>query len=157
MAQKCGLIVITDSDSAGALIRSHLKQICPEGCITNVYIPQLCGKEKRKDKPSKEGYLGLEGMSQEIILNALERSGIIGHDVDKKSRKPITKTVLFKYGLSGCENSSILRDDFMTYHDLPKGISANAFLDCLNAVFDLEEFTKAVEIWQKAKQEEVKR
>lgn len=157
LAQKCGLIIITDSDSAGALIRSHLKQICPKGSIINVYIPQLLGKEKRKTKPSKEGYLGVEGMTQEIILNALERSGVIGHNIESKSRKSITKTLLFKYGLSGCENSSILRDDFAAKLDLPKGISANAFLDCLNAIFDLKEFTKAVEQWQKAKQEEDKR
>ena len=92
LAQKNGLIVITDSDSAGAVIRSHLKQICPEGSITNVYIPQLIGKEKRKNKPSKEGLLGLEGMSQDVILSALQRSGITGDTIQEKSGKKISKT-----------------------------------------------------------------
>ena len=74
LAERKGIIVITDSDSAGALLRSHLKQICPENTITNVYIPQLYGKEKRKSKPSKDGFLGLEGMTQELIIDALARS-----------------------------------------------------------------------------------
>ena len=149
LAEKNGIIVITDSDSAGALIRSHLKQICPEGSITNVYVPQLNGKEKRKSKYSKEGFLGVEGMTQEIILNALERSGITGNKVLNKSARNITKTLLFELGLSGGNNSSFLRDDLSEFLFLPKGMSANAFLDCLNAVYNYDEFTKAVELWQK--------
>ncbi len=157
LAQKCGIVVITDSDSAGALIRSHLKQICPDGSITNVYIPQLKGKEKRKDKQSKEGLLGVEGMTSEVILNALERSGLTGEKVQKKADKKITKTLLFEYGLSGGKNSSFLRDDLAVYLDLPKGMSANAFLDCLNAVYSYDEFLKAVKLWQKNKQDADKR
>ncbi len=153
LAEKQGIIVITDSDSAGALIRSHLKQICPEGSITNVYIPQLLGKEKRKDKRSKEGFLGVEGMTQDVILNALERSGVTGEQVLNKREKNITKTLLFELGLSGGANSAFLRDDLAAYLKLPKGISANAFLDCVNATFELNEFTKAVELWQKAEQD----
>ena len=157
LAQKRGLVVITDSDSAGALIRSHLKQICPDGSIVNVYIPQLKGKEKRKDKCSNEGLLGVEGMTQDVILNALERSGVIGETVDNKDKKTITKTILFERGLSGRDNSSFLRDDFAKFLDLPQGMSANAFLDCLNAVLSFDEFFKAVEQWQKARQDEDKR
>lgn len=157
LAKKCGIIVITDSDSAGALIRSHLKQICPEGSITNVYIPQLFGKEKRKNKPSKEGFLGLEGMTQEVILSSLERSGITGEQISKKSGKKITKTLFFEFGLSGGKNSSFLRDDLAAFLNLPKNMSANAFLDCVNAVYKYDEFIKAVELWQKNRQEEGKR
>lgn len=148
LAKKRGLIVITDSDSAGALIRSHLKQICPENSITNVYIPQLQGKEKRKNKRSKEGLLGVEGMTQDIILNALKRSGITGKEVLKRQDKKITKTVLFELGLSGGNNSSFLRDDLAEYLELPKGISANAFLDCINAIYNYDDFIKAVELWR---------
>ena len=153
LAQKCGLVVITDSDSAGMLIRSHLKQICSEGSITNVYIPQLKGKEKRKDKPSKEGLLGVEGMQSEIILAALHQSGITGEEVINKSDIKITKGTLFEFGLSGGKYSSFLREDLATFLNLPKGMSANAFLDCLNAVYEYNEFIKAVEQWQKDRQD----
>lgn len=157
LAKKYGIVVMTDTDSAGALIRSHLKQICPENSITNVYIPQLQGKEKRKDKPSKEGFLGVEGMTQDVILKALMRSGISGKEVEKRKNKPITKTMLFKLGLSGGNNSSYLRNELAEYLSLPKGISANAFLDCINALFEFEEFFKAVELWQKNRQDADKR
>lgn len=153
LAEKKGIVVITDSDNAGALIRSHLKQICPEDSITNVYVPQLLGKEKRKSKPSKDGFLGVEGMSQEILIDALARSGIIGNNVSKTKFKKITKLDFFEYGLSGRENSSFLRDDFAEYAGLPKGISSNALLDCVNAIYDYEEFVKLVNIWQKSRQD----
>ena len=157
LAQKRGLIVITDSDSAGALIRSHLKQICPQGSITNVYLPQLLGKEKRKSKPSKEGYIGLEGMPQELIINALKQSGITVELVQKKQSKKITKTLFFELGLSGGKDSSFLRNNLAAFLNLPTGISANAFLDCINATFEYNEFIKAVELWRKAELEEDKK
>ena len=157
LAEKCGLIVITDSDSAGAIIRSHLKQICPEDSIINVYIPQLAGKEKRKHKRSKEGFLGVEGMTQEILLKAFKRSGVTGENIEKRTDKKITKTLLFELGLSGGNNSSFLRDNLAEHLQLPKGMSANAFLDCLNAVFEYDEFTKAGDLWRKNRQGEDKR
>lgn len=156
-AQKCGIIVITDSDSAGAVIRSHLKQICPEDSITNVYIPQLKGKEKRKTNPSKEGFLGVEGMTQQVLLEALLRSGITGGELNRKRDKKITKTTLFSLGLSGGKDSSYLRESLAEYLKLPKNISANAFLDCINAVYDYNEFLEAVNLWQKAEQDEDKK
>ncbi len=157
LAEKRGLVVITDSDSAGALIRSHLKQICPENSIINVYVPQLFGKEKRKSKPSKEGLLGVEGMTQQILLEAFSRSGITGSTVSKKSDKKITKLEFFTLGLSGGINSSFLRNNLAEYLGLPKGISANALLDCVNAIYDYDEFIKVVELWQKNKQDEDKK
>ena len=153
LAEKNGIIVMTDSDSAGALIRSHLKQICAKDSITNVYIPQLKGKEKRKDKHSKEGLLGVEGMSQEVIIDALKRSGIIGERVAKRSNKTISKTALFETGLLGGKNSSFLRNDLSEYLGLPLGISTNAFLDCINAIYEYDEFIKAVNLWPKARQD----
>lgn len=154
LAQKRGIIVITDSDSAGALIRSHLKQICPEGTITNVYVPQLVGKEKRKDKRSKEGYLGVEGLDKQTLIDALARSGITGEICQQKNDRKITKTDMYDFGLSGGENSSYLRNSLAEYLKLPKGMSSNAFLDCLNAIYNYDEFIKAVELWR---QEEDKR
>lgn len=153
-AQKHGIVVITDSDSAGAVIRSHLKQICHEGSIVNVYIPQLVGKEKRKNKSSKEGFLGVEGMSQQTLIDALARSGITGSDIVTKSVRKITKTDMYALGLSGRENSAQKRQNLALYLNLPTNMSGNAFLDCLNAVFEYNEFLKAVELWQ---QEEDKR
>lgn len=157
LAERHGIVVITDSDSAGALIRSHLKQICPENTITNVYVPQLEGKEKRKDKHSKEGFLGVEGMTQQTLIDALNRSGITGDNVTQKSGKKITKSLLFSLGISGGVNSSFLRNELAEYLNLPTGMSGNAFLDCVNAVFGYDEFIKAVELWRKAEQDVDKR
>jgi len=153
LAERRGIIVITDSDSAGAVIRSYLKQICPEGTIANVYIPQLSGKEKRKTKPSKEGFLGVEGMTQQALVDALARSGITGKEIAKRTGKRINKTTFFTLGLSGGNNSSYLREELAQHLNLPKGMSSNAFLDCVNAVFEYDEFVKAVELWQKLKQD----
>ena len=153
LAIKKGIVVITDSDSAGAVIRSHIKQICAEGTVINVYVPQLKGKERRKASPSKQGLLGVEGLDKQIIVDALARSGITGCEVLGKGNKKITKTDMFKLKLSGCENSAYLRDSLAKYLQLPVDMSANAFLDCINAVFEYEEFFKVVELWR---QEEVK-
>lgn len=152
VAQTNGIIVMTDSDSAGAQIRAFLKGICPNGSITNVYIPQLAGKEKRKNSASKEGLLGVEGMSKKVIEEALQRSGIT--DFSKEETKKVTKIDFFKLGLSGSDNSSKLRNDFAEFLKLPKNISANAFLDAVNSVFNYDEFMMEVERWR---QEEVKK
>lgn len=154
LAQKHGIVVITDSDSAGAVIRSHLKQICPDGSITNVYVPQLIGKEKRKSKSSKEGFLGVEGMSQQTLIDALARSGITVSETAVKSNRKIAKTDMYTLGLSGRENSAQKRQSLAQYLNLPTNMSGNAFLDCINAIFEYNEFLKAVELWQ---QEEGKR
>ncbi|MCQ2455305.1 MAG: DUF4093 domain-containing protein [Clostridia bacterium] len=146
LSDKKGLVVITDSDSAGMMIRSYLKKICGEDKIKNVYIPQIIGKEKRKAVASKEGYLGVEGLSEQIITDALERSGVIGEAYIKT--KKITKQDLFALGLSGGINSNLLRESFASFSGLPKGMSSSAFLDSLNAVYNYNEFVGAVEKWQ---------
>ncbi len=147
LAKNKGIIVMTDSDSAGNLIRSHLKQICNEGKIINVYVPQLSGKEKRKRKPSKEGFLGVEGLSEEVIAEALDRSDVTSLKNESKNQK-ITKTELFQLGLSGGKNSSALRESLAEYLMLPKGMTTNAFLDCINAVYEYDVFFKDVKLWQ---------
>ena len=154
LAERNGVIVITDSDSAGSVIRSYLKQICPQNTITNVYVPQLRGKEKRKNKPSKQGYLGVEGLDKQIIIEALNRSGITESERPIKTDKRVTKTDLFNIGLSGKPNSSDLRKRLALHLNLPNGMSSNAFLDCVNAIYDYDEFFKVVKVWQ---QEEDKR
>lgn len=151
-AKKCGgVIVVTDSDSAGGVIRSHLKQIVgDEAHIINVYIPQIKGKEKRKAKHSKEGFLGVEGMSAETILEAFRKSGISADTVPSK-RREITKLHLFEMGLSGGENSSESRQSLLRFIGLPTSLSTNAMLDILNIFYSYDEFVKAVEKWQEDK------
>ncbi|MBO4468212.1 MAG: DUF4093 domain-containing protein [Clostridia bacterium] len=146
LAQKNGLIVITDSDKAGMVIRSYLKNICPPDRIKNVYIPQISGKEKRKAKPSKEGYIGVEGIKKELLLQAFDKCGVLEEDGGK--RRKLTKADLYDTGLSGQNNSSFLREDFALFSGLPGGMSSSAFLDAVNAIYDYEEFFEAVKKWK---------
>jgi len=149
LAQKNGVIIMTDSDSAGLQIRSFIKKICSECEIKNVYIPQILGKEKRKNTPSKEGYLGVEGMNKNIILEVLNKYHILSQEVSVKPK--ITKLDLFKFGLSGTIDSNKERTEYCLYFDLPTGMSSSAFLDCINALYDLEEFERSVNIWRQDK------
>ena len=141
---------MTDSDSAGALLRSYIKKIVGNADIINVYIPCLKGKEKRKYAPSKEGFLGVEGVSKEILLKSLERSGITGEEIPKRI-KEITKVHLFEAGLSGSEKSGENRKEFLNYLKLPEKLSPNAMLDILNNMFTLNEFCEVISLWQEKK------
>ena len=141
LAQKKGIIIMTDSDSAGSLIRSHLKSIVGEDKIINVYVPCLKGKERRKNTPSKEGFLGVEGIPKETLIAALKKSGINGKEVIKRERE-ITKLHLFECGLSGTKDSSENRRLLLEHLNLPLNLSPNAMLDVLNNIFSLEEFLK---------------
>ena len=143
LAADKGIIVMTDSDSAGALIRAHIKSIAPDGKITNVYIPCLKGKERRKTKQSKEGLLGVEGMKPEVILSVLNRSGVTCQSADKP-RRMITKTDLYKYGLSGTAGSAQRRKKLLKTISLPENLSPNAMLDILNTFYSYEEFKNLV-------------
>ncbi len=147
ISKKSGIIVMTDSDSAGTLIRSHLKNICQDGEIINVYIPQLSGKERRKASPSKQGLLGVEGMTADIIRQALARSGV-AEQANEKPVKRVTKSDLFSLGLSGCEGAAEKREQLLGALDLPLGLSSNAFLDAVNAIYEYDAFIREVEKWQ---------
>ena len=148
LGEKFGIIVITDSDYAGNMIRAYIKNIA-SGCeITNVYIPQIKGKEKRKTKGSKEGFLGLEGMTPEIIEDALKKSGIIGKKIPEKGKK-ITKTDLFLRGLSGQDGSLKKRQELLKILGLPKNLTPNAMLDILNTVMTYKEFCEVTDRWLK--------
>ena len=136
VAMERGLIVFTDSDGGGFVIRNFLKQIIPAQYLFHAYIPDIYGKEKRKSAPGKEGKLGLEGMSREVILNALENCGANFHPNEKQ---PITKQHLFALGLSGQANSSILRKQLLKKLELPEHMSANAMLQALDVLYSPEE------------------
>lgn len=147
LARKNGIIIMTDSDSAGAVIRSYIKKIISDCEIINVYVPELRGKEKRKARPSKSGLIGVEGMSSEIIENALKRSGIFS--VKEENRRKITKTDMFVLGLSGREDSSVKRKEFLRFLGLPESLSSSAMLDVLNNMLTADEFFDKAELWNK--------
>lgn len=141
LAKENGIIIMTDSDSAGNLIRAYIKNIVGDCEITNIYIPVIEGKEKRKAKASKEGSLGVEGMTAAVIEDAIKKSGITEKSRIKGSRK-ITKTDLYKAGLSGVTNAAEKRKNLLKKLSLPENLSPNAMLDVLNSLLTLEEFIK---------------
>lgn len=136
-AEKTGIIIMTDSDSAGFTIRNHIKGAVKKGTVINVYIPDIMGKEKRKIKPSAEGKLGVEGVEKKIILEALEKAGVTASAGEERER--ITKTDLYTLGLSGGKNSSELRKKLLEYLKLPSLLSPNSMLEVLNTMLSLEE------------------
>lgn len=134
-----GLIILTDSDGAGFVIRNYLKGVLPNEQIKQAYIPDIAGKEARKRKISKEGKLGVEGMRAEIIQKALLDAGATVLDGDApelNKRKIITKADLFFYGLSGGQGSAERRRALLKAMELPEHMSANALLEYINAVSD---------------------
>ena len=145
IAQTRGLIVFTDSDGAGFVIRNHIKSAIPGKYLKHAYIPDIPGKEKRKSAPSKEGKLGVEGMSREIILEALRRGGatILGEEAVQTNA--ITKQDFMDLGLSGGPDSSAKRLALLKRLDLPEHMSPNAMLQALNLLYSLEELTRIME------------
>ena len=141
-AQTTGLVILTDSDGAGFLIRNTLKSALPETGVLHAYMPDLPGKEKRKAAPGKEGLLGVEGMTPEILLKALRDAGAEFADgsTPPPAREPITKQDLFALGLSGGPESAKKRAALLKALSLPAHMSANALLQALNVLFSREEF-----------------
>lgn len=141
MAETRGLIVLTDSDSAGFLIRNHIRGCVDPKLVKHAYIPDVYGKEHRKAAPSKEGKLGVEGMRPEVLLEALRRAGASFED-DAAAQRParITKADLYARALSGREGSREKRLRLLKRLDLPERMSADAMLDVLNALMDREAF-----------------
>ncbi len=145
-----GLLVLTDSDSAGFVIRNFLKGIVPENELKHAYIPQLRGKEKRKAEASKEGLLGVEGMDEQIIVRAIQNSGATILNYDKKVKSgDITKSDLYELGLSGRENSAVLREKLLKRLQLPSYLTTNAMLTALNCLYSLEELKELIESMNK--------
>lgn len=139
VAQIRGLIVFTDSDGAGFVIRNFLKSSIPAQYLKHAYIPDIYGKERRKTAPGKEGKLGVEGMTSEVILECLRRSGATFEGETTCTRGEITKQDLMDLGLSGGADSSQKRREIMHKLDFPEYMSANAFLQALNLVCTLDE------------------
>lgn len=140
-AQTTGLIILTDSDGAGFLIRNTLKGMLPKEGVLHAYIPDIPGKERRKAAPGKEGLLGVEGMKPEIILQALRDAGGEFEDsCEQPTREPITKQDFFALGLSGKPDSAARRGALLKKLDLPAHMSANALLQAVNTLFSREEF-----------------
>ena len=141
MAEARGLIILTDPDGAGFVIRNFIKSCVPPEQLKQAYVPDIRGKEKRKAKPSSEGKLGVEGMRAEILLEALRRAGATFEDTQScRTGQMITKADLFRLGLSGRENSAKKRSELIRELDLPEHLSADALLDVLNATMSREEF-----------------
>ena len=141
MAQARGLIVLTDSDGAGFVIRNFIKSCVPPELVKHAYIPDVYGKERRKRKVSKEGKLGVEGMNPQVLLQALERAGAVFLEEEPSSQDAdITKADLYALGLSGRPGSREARQDLIRKLDLPEHITADALLDVLNATMSREDF-----------------
>ena len=141
-AQTRGLIILTDSDGAGLVIRNFLRGALPKEGVLHAYVPEIAGKEKRKAAPGKAGLLGVEGMTPEILLQALRDAGAEFEDgsAPPPAKEPITKQDLFALGLSGGPESAKKRAALLKALRLPAHMSANALLQALNVLFSREEF-----------------
>ena len=144
VAQKRGLIVFTDSDGAGFVIRNHIKSAIDGKYLKHAYIPDIPGKERRKSAPGKEGKLGVEGMTPAIILEALRRAGATIEGESAQPVRNITKQDFMALGLSGGPNSSALRLALLKKLDMPEHMSANAMLQALNLLYTPEELEAQV-------------
>lgn len=137
-ANKRGIIIMTDSDGAGFLIRSHLSGIVPPNKITNVFIPQIKGTERRKTAASAEGFLGVEGLCEQIITDALKKAGVIFSR--ERRGEPVTKADLYELGLVGGADSRKRRELLEQRLDLPHGMSSSQLLTAINCIYDRSEF-----------------
>lgn len=143
LADEKGLIVLTDSDSAGFMIRNFISSCVEKEKVINVYIPDIFGKEKRKLHAGAEGKLGVEGVSEEVILEALKKAGVTAENTESKQRL-ITNIDLFERGLSGRENSKENRKKLLLKLSLPERLSTSSLVKVLNSFVTYEEFEKIV-------------
>ena len=142
IAKKRGLIILTDSDGAGFVIRNYLKGALPKDCVYHAYIPDIYGKERRKAAPGKEGKLGVEGMNPAIIEKALLEAGVEPDESSHTQSQPICKADLFALGLSGRADSKERRQQLLKQLRLPEHMSPNALLDVLNILYSREDFLR---------------
>lgn len=146
LAKKTGIIIVTDSDSAGFQIRTRLRNIAADGEVINVYVPDIKGKERRKRAPSKQGLLGVEGISDEILLEAFRKAGVFGGEAGgaESERVPITKADLMELGLVGGADSAAARAKLQKKLGLPERLSANMLLEILNVMYSRGDFLREV-------------
>lgn len=141
MAEARGLIVLTDSDGAGFVIRNYIKGCVDPKLVKHAYIPDIYGKERRKSAPSREGKLGVEGMKPQVLLDALIRAGATFDDEENKKTAPrISKADMYARGLSGREGSAEKRAQLIKQLGLPERLTADGLLDVLNTTMSREEF-----------------
>lgn len=150
LGKERGLIVLTDSDGAGFVIRNYLKGALPKEMVKQAYIPDIAGKERRKRQPGKEGKLGVEGMKPQVLLEALERAGATFLDepsdgTEKSAGAPITKTDLFCMGLTGGPDSAARRQALLRRLDLPEHLTTGGMLEALNLLYDRESLKQMLE------------
>ena len=145
VAERRGLIVFTDSDGAGFVIRNHIKSSIPARYLKHAYIPDIYGKERRKSAPGKEGKLGVEGVSPDILIDALRRAGATIEGEETVKRQGITKQDLMAWGLSGGANSAQKRQLLLRRLGLPQHMSTNAMLQALNLLCTPEELADMLE------------
>lgn len=143
LAQKTPLILLTDSDGAGKLIRSHLTSCLPAGRLIQLYIPKIAGTERRKEHPSAEGTLGVEGMEQSLLYDLLapyaDEAAVL-----RAAENPLCKADLFEDGLTGCPDSTARRDAFAERLGLPAGMTPNAFLAALRVLLSYDDYLRMV-------------
>ncbi len=146
VAEKRGLILLTDSDGAGFVIRNFLKGALPKEQVRHAYIPDMAGKERRKKAPGKEGKLGVEGMEPAVLLEALRRAGatFLDEAAEAPAGTPITKADLYEWGLSGGPDSREKRLALLKTLNLPSHMSANALLEALNLLYTKETFEEEI-------------
>lgn len=147
VAKKRGLIIFTDSDGAGFVIRNFLKSAIAPELLLHAYIPDIAGKERRKAAPGKEGKLGVEGMTPQVIIDCLRRAGaeIEGEETDRRAPE-ITKADLVDMGLSGGADSKTKRQMLLKKLDLPEHMSSNAMLQALNLLYTKEEVYRLTDL-----------
>ena len=146
-AERTGIVILTDSDSAGLKIRAFIKQLAKDGAVFDAYIPEVCGKERRKAVGGREGLLGVEGMSEDIIVNAIKKSGALfcGNRREKRAKTPVAKADLYALGLSGREKSAELRKRLLKELELPSKMSANMLLAVINRLMTREELSELID------------
>lgn len=144
LAENQGIIILTDSDSAGFKIRNYIKGCTQKGKITNIYIPDIFGKEKRKTAPSKEGKLGVEGIPVNVLKDAFEKADIFSENTEKSNKVMITKAMLYDDGLVGKDRSEEKRKKLQKKLSLPEMLSVNSLIEVLNGLFSLEEYQSAL-------------
>lgn len=144
LADKKGLVILTDSDSAGFTIRNFICGFVPKERIINAYIPDVFGKERRKEAPSKEGKLGVEGVSSSLIKAALEKAGVLCSEDNLSEKRVVTKTDFYLDGLTGGNDSKEKRLALLNYLSLPERITTNALIEIINSFMTYEDYKNAV-------------
>jgi len=150
-AEQTGIVILTDSDSAGLKIRAFIKQLAKDGTVFDAYVPEIYGKERRKSAGGKEGLLGVEGISEDIIMDALKKSGALVSGVreEKRAKTPILKSDFYALGLSGRENSEKMRKELLKVLNLPSKMSSNMLISVVNRLLTKEELCDLVDKIQK--------